>query len=141
MEEEQKLVEEFRLAQERVNHFERLIWQIGGILNASILILVGLTFRSDAERLLPLVIMGSILFSILSYLFERRYRQLNMIFFGRMHEIERKLGFRLHTMIDRKDREWKKEKRIYARAHYLIVGIGVTLPLLLFVYWIYLLVS
>jgi len=132
MTEKELLVEEYKLIQERINHFESLIWRIGSILNGSVIILVGLVLGENNSRRFLLVIVASVLFSTLWYLFENRYRRLSLILFKRLHKIERELGFKQHVTIDADD----KSRKFHIDAHNLILGTAFIFPFILFVYWL-----
>ena len=126
-------LEEYKLAQDRVNHFERLIWQIGSILNGTVVILFGLALRIDNQRFVPFVILISILFSVLWYLFEIRYRQINLVIFRRLIELEKLLNFRIHSRI----REEDKSRKLKIKGHYLIAGTAFGVPFIILSYYIF----
>ena len=133
------LIEEYKIAQKRINHFERLIWQIGSILNGSISIMLGFLIKAETKQLKYwlIVTLVSTVYSWLWFLFEYRYRDINLILFERMKEIEKELNLKLHTKITEHDKK-SKQCILNIRAHFLIKITAIVIPLILWLFLLYL---
>ena len=124
MSEEEILVEEYKATQEAISHYERLIWTIGSIFNAIVVGVLGLTADLSQPNSLVVPIIVSIWFHGLWYLFEVRYRQINISKFRRLWEIEQKLGMRQNLTV----REDDLKRRFKPRGHLLITCACVGFP-------------
>jgi hypothetical protein len=134
MAEEQILLEEYKITQETISHYESLIWSIGSIFNAIVVAVLGLTADLDNPDSLIVPIIVSIWFHGLWFLFETRYRQINISKFSRLWEIEEKLGMRQNIVVYEDD----KERRFKPRGHLLITLACVGFPTTLIVLYLFL---
>ena len=124
MKSEQVQLEEYRATQEAIIHFERLIWSVGATINAMVAATLGLTARVDQPNslIVPLIVSGWLY--ALWYLFELRYRSINVVKYRRLWQIEQELGMRQH--LDVRDEDLKRKPRL--RGHFLITLICLGFP-------------
>jgi hypothetical protein len=110
------LLEEYKVTQESISHYERMIWNIGSIFNAIVIGILGLSVDIQQPNTLIIPIIVSIWFHGLWFLFETRYRQVNLSKFRRLWKIEQELGMQ-HNLVVRED---DKKRKFKPRAHLLI---------------------
>ena len=134
MDRQQLLVEEYKIAQTTINHYERLIWTIGSILNASVMVMAGLAIKENKGDGFWVVVLISIILSSVWFSFECRYRDVNKQKFRRLWELEDELGFKQNRYVKEAD-----DEKLTITAHHLISALCIGLPTLLFIYWIQLL--
>jgi len=131
MEKYKIFLEEYKLTEKFVIHYEKLIWYIGSILNGSVLVLSGLVFKEGNIKNFGGIIILSIFISFLWYRFECRYRKINLLKLNRMQEIERMFGFRQSLII----KEYDEKAKPFFTAHRLIIMTCIIVPLSLFMIW------
>lgn len=132
MEKEELLIEEYKLAQQFIIHYEKLIWYIGSILNSSIVVLTGFLVKESNYSHFWVVILLSLLFSFIWYRFECRHRQINLQKLRRMHEIENELGFKQSLYVV----DFDKTNRPFFTSHRLITMTCILIPIVLLLIWI-----
>lgn len=125
-------LEEYKATNEAIYHNERLMWQIGSILNAVVAVMIGQMISKGVFDNLWLVMIISYIFSVFWYLFATHYRMINREKFKRIHELEEILNFRQNLLV--KELHEKMVNRI--RLHHLIIGISFVLPVFLSICWI-----
>lgn len=126
------LIEEYKMTQQFIMHYEKMIWYIGSILNASILALAGLILSRPNGDYFLFVVLISIVISFVWYKFECRYRSINRLKYSRMHRIENELGFSQSLDVKRMDEE---NNRLF-KGHTLITILCFSIPALLFLIWL-----
>jgi hypothetical protein len=131
MDEQSLLVEEYKVTQSVINHYERLIWSIGSILNASVMIFAGLSIRQNGGRGFWVVVLLSAFVSFVWYKFVCRYRNINMNKFRRLWEIEETLVFKQNLSVKQHD-----NAHACLRGHALIIIICIGIPVSLLFYWL-----
>lgn len=126
------LLEEYKATQESISHYERLIWNIGSVFNAIVVAVLSMTAKINQPNTLIIPIIVSIWFYTLWFLFELRYRQINISKFRRIWEIESILGMRQNIIVNEDD----KLRKFKPRGHLLITctccGVPLTLITLYF---------
>jgi len=135
MSEQEILLEEYKVTQESISHYERLTWNIGSIFNAIVVGILGLTAKIDKPNSLIVPIIVSVWFLGLWYLFETRYRQINISKFRRLWEIEEKLGMRQNIYV----RDDDQKRRFKPRGHILITFVCIGFPTTLIILYLILL--
>ena len=126
------LIEEYKLTQTVINHYERLIWYIGSILNGSVMVLAGLAMKESRGKGFLVVVGMSAFASFAWYQLECRFRSINMQKFRRLWEIEGTLGFKQNVYV--KDHDQQKK---YISGHMIITSICVAIPSFLLAYWLF----
>jgi len=128
------LLTEYKAAQDSISHYEKIIWTIGLISNALMVALIGTFVKPyDPSTILIAFIVSVILYS-LWWLFEYRYRQINISKFKRLWEIEEELAMDHHLKVKRDD----QLRKFKPRADVLISFICIIVPLSFLIYYIYL---
>ena len=115
---------EYKATQEFVMHYERLIWYIGSILNASVVVLAGLVFTNGENPHFLIVWLVSVIVSFIWYRIECRFRIFNTLKLGRLHELEEVLKFRQSLYI--RDYDLKEKPRL--KGHRLISLACILMP-------------
>jgi len=126
------LIEEYKLTQQFVMHYERLIWQIGSVVNASVIVMAGLLIREADAKYFWISIPVSSLFSFIWFIFAYRYRQVNLQKLRRMRELEDLFGFKQSIYVSQADRN----RRLKINGHFLSIFICITTPISLLLIWI-----
>jgi hypothetical protein len=134
---EKILIEEYKVTQEAISHYESMIWTIGSIFTAIVVGILGLVgdINNPSSLIIPIIV--SIWFYVLWLLFEVRYRQINLSKFRRLWEIEKMIGMKQNLNVHNDD----KKRRFKPRGHLLIISACVGFPTTLIILFIVLLLT
>jgi len=131
---EEVLLVEYKAAQDSINHYEKLIWTIGSISNALVIALITTFIDPKVPATVLLSFVASVILHGLWWMFEFRYRQINISKFRRLWEIEAELGMNHHLKVKSDD----ITRKFKPRADKLITVICIFFPSSLLCYYIYL---
>jgi hypothetical protein len=132
MEQDEYLIEEYKCTQQFIIHCEKLTWNMGSILNASVIVLAGLVINALGPGYLWFAILVSAAFSFVWYRFEYRQHEISLQKFKRLHELERKLGFKQSLNV----LEYDRLQNIYWTSHKLASFACISVPAILTLAWI-----
>lgn len=132
MSKEEILLKEYKATQESIFHYERLIWVIGSAFNAIVIGFLGLTGKIEQPNSLIIPIIVSIWFNTIWFLFEVRYRQINIVKFHRLWEIEEELGMRQNLMVRGTD----QKRKCKPRGHLLVTSTCIGFPTMLIIIYL-----
>jgi hypothetical protein len=130
------LLTEYKAAQDSISHYEKMIWTIGSISNALMVALIGTFVKPDNPATILVAFVVSVILYSLWWLFEFRYRQINISKFRRLWEIEKELNMNHHLKVKSDD----KLRKFKPRADILITSICIFVPLSFLIYYLYLII-
>ena len=130
------LIKKYEKTQDMMKHYDDITIRFGSISQSGVLIFIGLSFGLLSKQnemfsyLFPFVILFVIMINVLDFMWFRRHRSISQIKIHRILEIEKEIGWKQFSMVDK---EFKSKKIESFPVRYMILIYLISQPIILII--------